>query len=63
VSEWRWNRTETGGEVIVELKSQWRPSQSRKESILNCLFMGKGNFIYKGKGGIGSRNIGPFGRG
>jgi len=23
-----------------ELKSQWRPSQSRKESILNCLLMG-----------------------
>jgi len=27
--------------VIVELKSQFRPSQSRKESILNCLLKGK----------------------
>jgi len=52
-----------GGEVNVELKSQWRPSQSRKESILNCSFMGKRSFIYKSKGGIGSRNIGPLGRG
>jgi len=33
-------RTGTGGEVIIELKSQWRPSQSRKESIVNCLFIG-----------------------
>jgi len=40
--------------VIVELKSQWRPFQSRKESILKCLFMGKGSFIYKSKGGIES---------
>jgi len=40
-----------GGEVNVELKSYWRPSQSRKESILNCLFMGKRSFIYKSKGG------------
>jgi len=54
---------ETGGEVIVELKSQFRPSQSRKESILNCLLKGKRCFIYKSKGGIGSRNIGPLGRG
>jgi len=38
-----------------ELKSQWRHSQSRKESILNCLLMGKRCFIYKNKGGIGSR--------
>jgi len=27
--------------VIVELKSQCRPSQSRKETILNCLLRGK----------------------
>jgi len=45
---------ETEGDVNVELKSQWRPSQSRKESILNCLFMGERSFIYKSKGGIGS---------
>jgi len=38
----------------VELKSQWRPSQSRKESIPNCLLIGSGGFIYKSKGGIGS---------
>jgi len=25
----------------IKLKYQWRPSQSRKESILNCLLMGK----------------------
>jgi len=56
-------RTVTGGEMIVALKSQWRPSQSRKESILNRLFMGKGSLICKSKGGIGSRNIGPLGRG
>jgi len=61
----RWNEggTETEGEVIVEPKSQFRPSQSRKESILNCLYMWKRSFIYKSKGGIGSRNIGPLGRG
>jgi len=47
------NRTEMGGDVNVELKSQWRPSQSRKESILNCLLMGNRGFIYKSKGGIG----------
>jgi len=57
------NGAETGGDVIVELKSQCRPSQSRKESILNCLLKGKRCSIYKNKGGIGSRNIGPLGRG
>jgi len=46
-----------------ELKSQWRPSQSRKESILNCLLMGKRCFKYTNKGGIRSRNIRPLGRG
>jgi len=61
--EWRQYRMETGVVVIVELKSQWRPSQSRKESILNCLFMEKGSFMYKSKGGIGSRNIKPLGSG
>jgi len=55
--------TETGGEMIVELKFQCRPSQSRKESILNCLLKGKRCFLYKSKGGIGSRNIRPTGRG
>jgi len=49
------NGTETGGDVNVELKSQGRPSQSRKESILNCLLMEKRGFIYKSKGEIGSR--------
>jgi len=34
-----------------------------KESILNCLLMGKRSFIYKSKGGIGSRNIRPLRRG
>jgi len=48
------NGTETGGDVNVELKSKWRPSQSRKESILNCLLVGKRSFIYKSKGGVGS---------
>jgi len=62
-SEWRQNGTEMGGEVNIELKSQWRPSRSRKYSILNCLFMGKRSFIYKSKGGIRLRNIGPLGRG
>jgi len=37
-SEWRRNRTEMGGEVNVELKSQWRHSQSRKEEFL-CVFV------------------------
>jgi len=37
----RWNGAETGRDVNVELKSQGRPSQSRKESILNYLLMGK----------------------
>jgi len=49
--------------VIVELKSQFRPSQSRIESILNCVLKGKRCFIYKAKGWIGSRNIGTLGRG
>jgi len=44
------NGTETGGDANVELKSQ-----SRKESILNCSFMGKRGFTYKSKGGIRSR--------
>jgi len=40
--------------VDEEQKSQWSPSQSRKESILNCLLMGNRGFIYKSKGGVGS---------
>jgi len=40
--------------VNVELKCQRRPSQSREESILNCLLIGSGGFRYKSKGGIGS---------
>jgi len=40
-SKWMRYGTETGGDMIVELKSQWRPSKSRKESILNCLLRGK----------------------
>jgi len=40
-----------GGDMIVELKSQLRSSQSRKESILNCLLKGKRCFIYKIKEG------------
>jgi len=38
VSEWRQNGAEMGGEVNVELKSQWIPSQSRKESILRTIY-------------------------
>jgi len=38
-----------------ELKSQWRPSQSRKESILNCLLMGRCYLIYTNEWEIGSR--------
>jgi len=38
-----------------ELKSQWRPSQSRKESTLNCLLMGRRCFIYTNEGRIRSR--------
>jgi len=49
--------------VGVKLKSQWRPSQSRKESILNCLLMGKMGFVHKSKGVVGSRNCGPLRRG
>jgi len=62
-SEWMKYGAEMGWDMIVELKSQCRPSQSRKESILNCLLRGKWCFTYKSKGGIGSRNIGPLGRG
>jgi len=40
-SEWMRDGMEMRGEVIVELKSQCRPSQSRKESILNCFLKGK----------------------
>jgi len=56
-TERKWRRYERW------LKSQWRPSQSRKESILNCLLRGKWCYIYKSKGGIRSRNIRPLGRG
>jgi len=41
------------GEEGGEQKSQWRPSQSRKESILNCLLMGNRGFMYKRGKGIG----------
>jgi len=56
---------EAGGCANSKLKSQWRPSQSRKESILNCLLIGSEGFIHKSKGGIGSarsdqENIGPL---
>jgi len=43
------NGTETEGDVNVELKSQWRPSQSRKESILNYLLMGNRGLYTKVK--------------
>jgi len=43
------NGTEMGGDVNVELKSQWRPSQSRKKSILNCLLMGNRGLYTKVK--------------
>jgi len=48
------NVTKKGGDANVELESQCRPSQSWKESILNCLLIGSGGFIYKSKGGIWS---------
>jgi len=48
------NEMQSGRDVNVELESQRRPSQSRKESILSCLLMGNRSFIYKSKGGIGS---------
>jgi len=57
------NGTETGGDVNVELKFQWRPSQSRKESILNCLLMGNRGLYTKVKEGSDQENIGPLGRG
>jgi len=44
-------RKETGGDVNAELKSQWSPSQSRKESILNYLLMGNRAFYTKVKEG------------
>jgi len=47
-------RDRSGGDVNIELKSQWRPSQSRKESILKCLLMRNRRFICKSKGGIRS---------
>jgi len=40
-----------------EQKSQCRPSQSRKESILNCLLMGNRDFIYKSKRWIVSEEL------
>jgi len=60
-----WWSDEQGEKTVVETDSetQWWPSQSRKETILNCLLKGKRCFIYKSKGGIGSRNIGPLERG
>jgi len=36
-------------------KSQWRPSQSRKESILNCLLIYNRGFKYTGEIKSGSR--------
>jgi len=41
------NGTEMGGDVNVELKSQWRPSLTRKESILNYLLMGQSGLYTK----------------
>jgi len=41
--------------VIVSLTNVELKSQSRKESILNCLLMGKEKLLYKSKGGIRSR--------
>jgi len=51
--------------VKHERERKRRPSQSRKESILNCLFMEGQCFIYTEKVGgqikvIGSRNKGPL---
>jgi len=40
-----------------------KPPQSRKESMLSCLLIGSEGFIYKSKGGIGSRNNRPLRRG
>jgi len=57
------NRTETGGDVNVEQKSQWRPSQSREESILNCSLMGKRGLYTKVKDGSDQENIRPLGKG
>jgi len=42
---------ETGGDVSVELKSQWRSSQSRNESIRNCLLRGSDALYTKIKEG------------
>jgi len=52
------NKSEVGGDANVEPKSHWRPSQSRKESILNYFLIGNRGFIYKSKEGIGSRKMG-----
>jgi len=49
--------------MFSQAKIPVKTSQSRKESILNCLLMGTISFIYTSKGGIGSRNIRPLGRG
>jgi len=54
---------EIGGDVNVELKSQWRPSQSRNESILNYLLTGKRGLYTKVKEGSDQENIVPLGRG
>jgi len=43
------NGTVTGGDENVELKSQWRPSQSREESILNNLLLGNRGLYTKVK--------------
>jgi len=45
------NGTEMGRDVNIELKSQRRPSQSRKESILNSLLMGNRDLYTKVKEG------------
>jgi len=55
-----------GGCANVELKSQRRPSQSRRESILNCLLMANRGFKTKIKGdriNTISENIRPLRRG
>jgi len=54
------NGKKMGGDVNVELKSQGKPSQSRRESILNCLLMQKRGLYTKVKEGLDQENIRPL---
>jgi len=63
-SGWRQNGTEMGGEVIVELKSQWKTFPIKKRINTELFIYGEGETLYtKLKEGSDHENSGPLRRG